>query len=328
MLNRLALFLSCAALLGAASTPALAADPAPAPTVVPRVTVEGVAPPKMVQEQAQTFARTYPAPTVELGQIARWRDPICVQVFGVVPQVAARVQKRIEDVGSAVGLTVMGAGCKAGIEVIFTENPQALMDGVARRREPLLGYFHRRAGAGLKVVNRPVQAWYVTSTAGGHGNTTGTVFAYYESTGASHQIPIQQFRDVIDDPFVQAPTGCGDSPAFSVCLQSTIKNVLVVADAKRLQGQDIGLLADYISMLALSQPRSLDGCYSFSSVIDLFSPSRCPGRDTPDGLTPADAAYLTSLYQSDPEAKLAFQQGEIAGRMAKILVNAVGADRK
>ena len=154
------------------------------------------------------------------------------------------------------------------------------------------------------------------------------MFAYYESTGATSQIPIQQFRDVIDDPFVQGPAGCGDSHAFTVCLQATIKNVLVVADAKRLQGQDIGLLSDYVSMLALSQPRSLDGCNSFSSVIDLFAPSRCSDRDAPNGLTPADAAYLTSLYESDPEARLTFQQGEIAGRMAKILVNASAGDRK
>ncbi|MGZ3275992.1 MAG: hypothetical protein ACXU82_13570 [Caulobacteraceae bacterium] len=328
MLNRLIPFILGAALLVAPSTSALAADAAPEATVVPRVTVEGVAPPKMVQEQAQTFARTYPAHTAELGQIARWRDPICVQVIGLRPEAAAKVQARIEDVGRAVGLSVQQSGCTADIEVVFTENPQALMDGVARRREPLLGYFHRQAGGKLKAFTRPIQAWYVTSTAGGHGNVTGTVFAYYESTGASRQIPIQQFRDVIDDPFVQAPAGCGDSPQFTVCLQSTIKNVLVVADAHRLQGQDIGLLSDYVSMLALSQPRSLDGCNSLPSVIDLFGGAGCPGRDRPDGLTPADAAYLTSLYQSDPEARLAFQQGEIANRMAKILINASAGDRK
>lgn len=328
MLNRLAPVVSCAALLAAATTPALAADAPSSSTVVPRVTVQGAAPPKMVQEQAQAFARTYPARTAELGQIARWRDPICVQVFGLSPDIAARVKARVENVGQAVGLHLMTAGCEANIEVIFSDKPQAVMDGVAHRREALLGYYHRQDGRTLKAVARPIQAWYVTSTLGGAGNITGAVFAYYEGTGNIPKIPIQQFRDVIDDPSVLGPTGCGDSPQFTVCLRSVIKNVLVVADANRLQGRDVGLLADYISMLALSQPRSLDGCNSFSSVIDLFAPSACTGRDTPDGLTPADAAYLTSLYEADPDAKLAFQQGDIAGRMAKILVNAATADRK
>ena len=52
-----------------------------------------------------------------------------MQVFGLRPDVAAKVQGRIENVGKAVGLTVQNAGCTADIEVVFTENPQALMDG-------------------------------------------------------------------------------------------------------------------------------------------------------------------------------------------------------
>jgi hypothetical protein len=59
-----------------------------------------------------------------------------------------------------------------------------------------------------------------------------------------------------------------------------------------------------------------------SSVIDLLAPSACPGREPPDGLTPADAAYLTALYSADLEAKKVGEQGEIAGRMAKILIKA------
>jgi hypothetical protein len=56
-------------------------------------------------------------------------------------------------------------------------------------------------------------------------------------------------------------------------------------------------------------------------VIDLFSPA-CSGRDTPDGLTGADVAYLTALYAADPEAKKASEQSDIAKRMARILVKA------
>jgi hypothetical protein len=328
MLTRLIPLVSCAALLAAAANPAVAADAAPGPTAVPSVTVQGQAPPKMIQEEAQAFTRSYPAPTAELGQIARWRDPVCVQVFGLAPDVAAKIRARVENVASAVGLKVEAPGCRADVEIVFTDKPQSLMDGVARKREPLLGYFHRQDRSKLKAVSRPIQAWYVTSTAGGAGNTTGTVFAYYETTGGIPLIPIQQFRDVLDDPSVIGPTGCGDSPHFTVCLRALIKNVLVVADSTRLQGRDAGLLSDYIAMLALSQPRSLDGCNSLASVIDLFAPSGCEGRNIPDGLTPGDAAYLTALYQSDPQAKLAFEQGDIAGRMAKILINAGAVDKK
>ena len=47
-----------------------------------------------------------------------------------------------------------------------------------------------------------------------------------------------------------------------------------------------------------------------------------PGRDTPDGLTAPDAAYLTALYMSDPEGKKNMEQTDISIRMADILINA------
>jgi hypothetical protein len=77
-------------------------------------------------------------------------------------------------------------------------------------------------------------------------------------------------------------------------------------------------LSDYVAMVVLSQPRSLDSCQPLPSVTDLFA-SGCSGRAAPDGLTPADAAYLTALYQANPEARKAGEQADIAGRMAKIL---------
>jgi len=310
---QLAAILAAAAMVG---PPALAQTPA-----VGSVTVEGPLMPKVVQRQARDFVHALATPTAELGQIPRWRDPVCVDVFGLRAEDAAKIKARVEDVAKAVGAEVQGPGCKGDIEIVFTEKPQFLMDGVARKRELLLGYYHRQDTRKLKSVTRPIQAWYVTATLGGGGNTTGPVFAYTENAMGRPAIPIQLHREVIDDAGYMAPTGCGDTH-FSACLRGVFKNVLIVSDANRLKGKDIGLLADYIVMVALSQPRSLDGCNALPSVIDVFASADCAGRKIPNGLTPADASYLTSLYQADPEARLMFQQGDIAGRMAKILINA------
>ena len=110
--------------------------------------------------------------------------------------------------------------------------------------------------------------------------------------------------DVIDDPANQVPDSCGENPHFTACLKSQFNNVFMVADSRALQGKSLGLIADYMVMLALSQPRSLDGCNALPSVIDVLAKTACPGREPPDGLTPADAAYLTALYSSDPERSL------------------------
>jgi len=103
--------------------------------------------------------------------------------------------------------------------------------------------------------------------------------------------------------------------------------VFMVADAKALQGKDLAFLSDYLAMLALSQPKSLDGCNALGSVIDALASSDCGGRAAPDGFTPADAAYLTALYSADPEGKRVAQQGEISTRMARILTKGANIPR-
>ena len=310
-----------------APQPALAAKPAESGATVAPVTVEAAPKPKVIQQQSHTFVEKYAAtPNAEVDQIGRWREPVCVQVEGLVKAQGALVKARVEEVAKALGLPAARPSCAANVEVVFTDRPQALMDDVAKRREQLLGYNHRHAHDKLKTVTRPIQAWYVTATQGGGGDNAGALFAF-GGQGGGPVIPVQTEKEVVDDPDNRPPTACGINHNFTSCLQSAFKNVFVVVDSKRLDGQDLGLITDYISMVALAQPRSLDGCSALSSVIDLLAPSGCPGRSPPDGLTPADAAYLTALYAADLEAKKAGEQGDIANRMAKILTRAANGGR-
>ena len=64
-------------------------------------------------------------------------------------------------------------------------------------------------------------------------------------------------------------------------------------DSTKLAGQDIVPLADYISMLALTQINSLDACQDLPSVVNRLAPD-C-GQPA-DSLTMYDLAYLQGLY--------------------------------
>ncbi len=275
--------------------------------------------PAEAAKQAASFVQSYAAPTARLHQIARWDDPICVQVTGLLPNQAAQVKARIEDVAKALGASLAPAGCAPGIEIVFSEQPQGVLDNVAARRPLMLGYDHRDAKT-LKIVTRPIQAWYTTASVGGGGPNAGAVFSSADTPaargGSAGGLRVQTRARVLDDPDNDPPTGCGDSH-FSSCLSSVFDNVLVVVDNGRMRGKNLGLVSDYVTMLALSQPRSLDGCNVLPSITDLFA--ACPGRAAPDGLTPADAAYLTALYETDPEANKAGQQSDIADRMSRML---------
>lgn len=314
MPNRCASLLAASALaLTAGQVLAQSAPAAPAqatgPTTVAPVTVTVAAPPKVVELRSYHFVQKNEATgNPELEQIVRWRDPVCVKVVGLIPSQEEYIQTRIADVAKAVNLHVGKPGCQANIEIVFSDQPQAVMDTLYKRREYMLGYYHRHDGVRLKKVTHPIQAWHVTATVGGWG-------AIGISDGPS-------YSEVIDDPDNHPPAGCGDSPHFTSCLQSVFKNVFAVVDNKFLGDNSLGLVADYLVMVALAEPNSLEGCNELPSVIDLFSKSACTGRDSPDGLTPADASFLTALYSADPESKKWAAESDIGNRMARILIKA------
>ena len=228
---------------------------------------------------------------------------------------AALIKARIESVAQEVGLPAASPKCVANVEVVFSDQPQLTMDIVAKRRDFLLGYFHNHKRRQLKTVSRPIQSWYVTSTL---GQGTGTVAMTFSAFSGFANFRMEE----VDDPDLPPPNGCADSRIAATCLQSRFRNVFILADTKALDGKEVGLIADYMALLALAQPRSLDGCNALSSVVDAFATSPCAGRAPPDGLTPADAAYLTALYQANLRNRKATEQADIARRMAKILIDA------
>jgi hypothetical protein len=321
-----AAWLPATAALATREPPRVQMKPAPpdGPTIVAPLAVEATTP-DALRKQTYSFVDTFAAATPRLDQYARWASPICVTVQGLPEPQAGQFKTRVEEVARALGLRVAGRGCDPNIEIKFAAHAQSFLDQVAVTHEEVLGYWHRRDRDTLKTLTHPIQAWYRTATIGS-GGATGLTFAYAESGATTPGTTGQQaIREVIDDPDQRAPTGCGDS-RFSSCLRSVFNHVLIVADLGAVQGANSGLLTDYVTMLALAQPKSLDGCNALKSVIDIYARG-CAGRAPPDGLTRADVAYLTSLYKTDPEAKHLSQQSDIAGRMATMLLKANATDR-
>jgi hypothetical protein len=325
MLNRFrwvlagAVWLTATAALAQAGPPAGAGQASNAETTVAPVTV---APPKqsVIEKQSYAFVKSHVAPDhPEIGQIGRWRDPVCVEVVGLAePAQEAMIKARIESVAQAVGVPKPAPNCTANVEIVFSDQPQRIMDVVAERREYLLGYWHVHLRDQLKRVTHPIQSWYVTAT-----TAEGSADAAMAFNGLG-QFTQNARAKVIDDPWQRPPAGCAASH-FTSCLSSEFDNVFIVADTKALEGKELGVVADYMVMLALSRPHSLDSCNALESVLDLFATPSCPSLKAPDGLTPADAAYLTSLYGADLRAKRLDEQGEISLRMARMLLKASAA---
>jgi hypothetical protein len=109
------------------------------------------------------------------------------------------------------------------------------------------------------------------------------------------------------------PGGCADS-RLTKCLRSLFTNVLIVVNAPAMEGRQIGPIADYIGMLALSQARSLDDCGALASILDLMA-GACSERPSPATWTDSDIAYLTALYKVDLSTGIALEKDNIAAQM-------------
>ena len=124
---------------------------------------------------------------------------------------------------------------------------------------------------------------------------------------------------MLEDPDSHTPVGCGESRLTS-CLKSALQHVLVVVDTGEVRGQPLGVVADYIAMLTLTQPQSRGDCAVLPSVLDLFNQGCAAGAAA--GLSRADAAYLTAFYKANLQDRKVGEEKDIASRMAKILIKA------
>ena len=193
--------------------------------------------------------------------------------------------------------------------MLFTDRPQTIVDTLASRTHgQVLGLHFVGETQALIRVTRPVQAWYITGTSGDDNSQDKRIDpdATVDSEHAHVRID-QAYGGELD-------TGTGSLvPPQN---RSQFVNVLIVVDAGKLAGHEIGPVADYIAMLALSQAATLDACSPLPSILDVFA-AHCTTRPTPTALTDSDLAFLKALYSSDLSTSGSFARTRVAHAMAR-----------
>ncbi len=238
------------------------------------------------------FIRSHGADT-RIGQLARWKSGICPITGGIEANYAAFVSSRVQEIARRVDAPVADV-CKAAdtnVHILFTDEPQKLIDTIAAQNSTVLGFHFASQLKRIATVRHPIQAWYVTGTQGRSG------------------LP------EVDNPFDGGPPG-EPGTRFGKRLSSLLLHVLVIVDLNKMADYTFDQIADYIAVLVLSQPASLDDCSELPSVLDLFA-SACQARPKPVELTEADTAYLKALYGIDIRTLGTFERGDISNRMMR-----------
>ncbi len=283
---------------------------------------------KPSEETIKSFVETRAAPTYVLGRMARWMSKLCPVTVGLGDKYAKYVSQRIRDVASSVGARVNSdPGCRPNIEVVFTTTPQGLMDRVRQTQPLLLGcHSNLHKADELARVTHPIQAWYTTVSqdmggskqidvgrCGINGGTklNVTTDAATETGGAA---TVGGSQLVLPCAFVVHVSGSRAKDGLS----SGFFNVLIVAEPGKLLDHEVGALADYIAMLALSQPASLDSCQELPSISNMLAPG-CASIS--NRITDGDLAFLHAFYKLPEGNFLAAQRNYVRYEMKNILVN-------
>ena len=274
------------------------------------------------REMLDKFVKSSAVPTKMTGKIARWESGICPTAVGQKPAFTGFVTARVKAIAAAVGAPVSAlASCTPNIEIIFTTEPQELLDRVRKNDPDYLGYAETSAKReALATVNRPVQAWYTTETIDldgvhrmdsarrlGSGITMANFSAIAMPNSVANRDPIY-----LPDATYTRVTGNHINDGA----RSGFNHIIIVIDSKKLAGQSFISLADYIAMLALTQLNSLDTCQQLSSIVNMMA-TGCDQKA--EGITGTDLAYLHGLYKMSDDTSLIFQQNDIADRMKETL---------
>lgn len=295
MPSRLLLTILALALVAPSPVSAQAtAAPPPKPPTVSGLTV--VAPPDLGQRKdlrpkIEDFVGSYGAPA-PLGQLARWYEKVCPAVSGLSAQENARVDERIRAVAAEVGAPVADtAQCERSVSVFFTDDPQHVLDVIRTKASMFLGYHYPAQTRRLSTFKGPIGVWYTTGTRGANGQLW------------------------VDDTRYRKPGGDPGSRITSL-IASEFAGVVIIADKTQLTTYDLESVADYVSMIALSETTARGTCQPLPTITNLFA-TGCPARV--ERLTSVDVAYLKALYATDPRLKLEFQQAELVWKMERSL---------
>ena len=139
---------------------------------VPEVTVIAPRPPtpeELAGEAVPNFIASHATPSTVIHQITRWRNRICPVAKGLSPAFNAFVTARIAAVAATVGAPYDAALCKYNIQILFTAEPQQVLDQLVKRDTRLLGFHYPQQTKKLTTFRGPIQGWYVTSTRGDAG---------------------------------------------------------------------------------------------------------------------------------------------------------------
>ncbi len=223
--------------------------------------------------------------------LARWNTHICPLVAGLPRSTGEFILSRVSQIAALAGAPLARENCRANFYVVATREPDLLLKAWRQRDRTMFGNASEPKIRGFLHASGPVRVWYNADLDDVNGMPL-TVDGLM--TVASH--PVGKFYP-------------GSIPVNLHARISRLQwdelrdlaTVIVIVDTRRVKGVNFGQLADYVSMIGLSEVRLDPNVGRAVSILSLFAASP---EAAPPGLTPWDLAFLKALYHTDQTDKM------------------------
>ncbi|MDI1366030.1 MAG: hypothetical protein PSX79_14415 [bacterium] len=220
-------------------------------------------------------------------QVSRRAGSLCPLVAGAPREVNTYVTARLRQVGEQVGVEFERKPCQPNLLVLFSREPEVMLRQ-ARDQRKINARFSTPQARRFMSEPRPVR-WL---------NNVGVTAAEGRTASASNSIIVSGVDSRLSNP-----------------TRSLILGSVIVVDANRTQGVEVGALADYVALTALADIKPDANLAGHRSILNLFS----DGQPAASRLTPIDMAYLRGVYKARDTASGANQMGKVATIMAEDL---------
>ena len=237
-------------------------------------------------------------------QLSRRMSAYCPKVLGLEDKYVPLVEAKLEEAEEAARLKRLPAGCTTDMLVIFTQNGDALMEALQKKKPVFFLYLEPWKSRELFKSGRAVRWWYENQGKSQNGATVGNDPRAAQAGASVAELTTNQ---IYSASLITTP------------IKVNLSGNVVVIDVSKAEGYPLNAIASYAAMVSFAQVSARDNVLGdVPSVLGMFNRPGPRGEALKD-LTVWDRAYLSALYKIPMNRNFDRQRNALRGAMLEAI---------
>lgn len=275
---------------------------------------------QQIQKRANDFVVEVTKKT-STDQYARFEGPLCAQIIGYDRVQAETILARMNSVAEASGIGVGKAKCEPNVVVVLTDEPDALLNLMARRGKASFIRIPYSNAKKQEQAKRPVRWWHNVGLSDSSGRRLNSA-----SMGVVSDSLTNEFTSGGSSGRPEKSGAGMVSSTNSLIVKSTAASIqigFVLVNTKLTEAVPLPSLADFISFVSMSQIKPDYETVEIDTILNLFA---APPNSETVSLSQWDLAYLQALKDAPANRTAMMQRSTMARAMRDDMENTAPVD--